>query len=93
MQTSIRAIKYFVVYNNAVDTITKVSLEIGSNVNKKLTEHLRQNYKIDDNNGFGEITIYPNDGSQIDNKFAISVYDDILEFTNSTIVKKKKEDD
>ena len=81
---------YHVIYKEKGDnTIEKVYVDIGSNVNKLFTEYLRQNYNIDDNDGFGMIEIYPKEG-KIDNKFVINTFDDILKFTNSTVVKKRE---
>lgn len=85
-----RLFKYYVIYEERGDnTIKKVYVDIGSKVNKPFTEYLRQNYNIDDNDGFGMIDIYPKEG-KIDNKFAINTFDDILKFTNSTVVKKRE---
>lgn len=85
-----RLFKYYVIYEERNDnTIKKVYVDIGSKVNKPFTEYLRQNYNIDDNDGFGMIDIYPKEG-KIDNKFAINTFDDILKFTNSTVVKKRE---
>ena len=92
MHNRSRLVKYFVLYQDDNCTLRGLYIDIGANVDKDLTAHLREKYKIDDNNGFGSIYIYPDPYYDDDwtNQFVINVFDDIISFTNSTIVKKRE---
>ena len=82
-------IKFYVIYNKSdYNVINSTYIEYGSKINKNFTNHLKENYKIDDNDGFGFMHIYPKEG-ELNNQFVIDVYDDILKFMNSSIKKRE----